>query len=374
MSEAPQPAHPSWIEVDLGQFRRNVGLIRSFIGPTRFCLPVKANAYGHGLRAMGLAAEEAGLDYLGVAHLQEGVQLREAGVTLPILVLGAIHADQIPDFIRYDLEVSVSSRFKADLVASACERLGRVCRVHLEVDTGMQRTGVRPGTAVELFAHLRDLPCVEVVGIYSHLATADLPGDPFALAQIAAFEALLRDPVFAGVPLLRHLCNSGGTAHFPQAHYDMVRPSIMVFGYPPEQAPGALQGLAPCFSLKSKVSYFKVVEAGQGISYGHTYVTSRRTRIVTVPVGYGDGYRRALSNRAEVLIRGRRFPIVGTICMDQLMVDVGDTEVRVGDEVVLIGRQGAEEIPLVEIARLCGTIPYEILCQFNGRIPRVYVG
>lgn len=373
MPESSQPAHPSWIEVDLGQFRRNVEIIRRFIGTTRFCLPVKANAYGHGLTAMGRAAQDAGLDYLGVAHSSEGVQLREAGVTLPILVLGAIHEDQIPDLIRHGLEASVSSRYKADLVAAACARLGAACRVHLEVDTGMQRTGVRPATAVELFRHLKGLPGVEVVGIYSHLATADAPGDPFALRQVGAFDALLRDPVFAGAGLLRHLCNSGGTAHYPQAHYDMVRPSIMVFGYPPEGAPEALAGLRPCFSLKSKVSYFKVVEAGQGISYGHTHVTERRTRIVTVPVGYGDGYRRALSNRASVLIRGRRFPIVGTICMDQLMVDVGDAEVRVGDEVVLIGRQGEAEIPLVEIARLCGTIPYEILCQFNGRIPRIHV-
>jgi len=370
--EETQPAHPSWIEVDLAQFERNVAIIRRHIGGARFCLPVKANAYGHGLCAMGLAAERAGLDYLAVAHLQEGVQLREAGVRLPILVLGAIHEDQILDLIRHDLEFSISSGYKADLVAKRCEGSGLACRVHLEVDTGMQRTGVRPATAVALFAQMMTLPGVRVVGIYSHLATADRPGDAFALRQIAAFEALLRDPVFQGAGLLRHLCNSGGTAHYPQAHLDMVRPSLMAFGHLPEQAPETLRGIAPCFSLKSKVSYFKVVEAGEGISYGHTFTTRRRTRIVTIPVGYGDGYRRALSNRAWVLIRGRRHPIVGTICMDQLMVDAGDDEVRVGDEVVLIGRQGGEEITLAEITQQCGTIPYEILCQFNGRIPRVY--
>jgi alanine racemase len=362
--------HPSWIEIDLPQLRKNISVIRKHIGSSLFCLPIKANAYGHGLCAIGKAAQEAGIDYLGVAHLQEGIKLRQEGVTLPIIVLGAIHEDQIHDLIDYQLEFTISSKFKAELVAEKCK--GRTCRVHLEVDTGMQRTGVRPETARTLFPYLKNLQGLEVVGIYSHLATADRPQDPLALKQIAAFQALVNDPLFQGVPLLRHLANSGGTTYFPEAHFDMVRPSLITFGYLPTPCPEAFQSIAPCFSLKAKVSYFKVVQPGVGVSYGHSFVTNKQTRIVTIPVGYGDGYRRSLSNKGSVLIRGKRFPICGTICMDQFMVDVGDQEVYVGDEAVLIGKQGTEEITLKEVAGLCETIPYEILCMLNERIPRIY--
>jgi alanine racemase len=367
-------SHPAWIEVDLKQLRQNIAIVCNFIGDKLFCLPVKANAYGHGLCPIGKAAAEAGVDYLGVAHLQEGIKLRQAGIKIPILVFGAIHEDQILDLIKFDLEFTIASMFKADLVAEKCKPTGKKCRVHIEVDTGMHRTGVRSGTAQKLFAHLLELGCFDVVGIYSHLATADKAGDACALKQIDDFKRLLSDPVFAGHKLIRHIANSGGTAFFRESHLDMIRASLITFGYLPPDAPSELKGIAPCFALKAKVSYFKVVQAGEGISYGHSYVTPKQTRIVTVPVGYGDGFRRSLSNRGSVLIRGQRFPIVGTICMDQFMVDVGDAEVRVGDEVVLIGKQGELEIKLTDMADLCDTIPYEILCLFNERIPRVYLG
>lgn len=367
-------SHPAWIEVDLKQLRQNIAVICNFIGDKLFCLPVKANAYGHGLCQVGKVAEEAGVDYLGVAHLQEGVRLRNAGIQIPILVFGAIHEDQILDLINFNLEFTIASRFKADLVAEKCRPLGKKCRVHIEVDTGMHRTGVRSETAETLFEHLQKLGCFEVVGIYSHLATADAPGDAFAKKQIETFNTLAQQPVFNGHKFIRHIANSGGTTYFRESHLDMVRASLITFGYLPPDAPKELQGIKPCFALKAKVSYFKVVQAGEGISYGHTYVTPKQTRIVTVPVGYGDGFRRSLSNRGSVLIRGKRFPIVGTVCMDQFMVDVGGNEVYVGDEVVLIGKQGEEEIRLTEMAELCDTIPYEILCLFNERIPRVYLG
>lgn len=359
--------HPSWIEIDLEQLEKNISIIRKHIGSRLFCLPVKANAYGHGLSEIGRAAEKAGIDYLGVAHLQEGIKLRKAGVKIPILVLGAIHEDQIHDLIDHDLEFTISSKYKAELVVEKAQ--GRQCRVHLEVDTGMQRTGVRPETARALFPYLKSLENLEVVGIYSHLATADKPQDPLAKKQIQLFEELVRE---IDAPLIRHLANSGGTAYFPESHLDMVRPSLLTFGYLPEPCPASLREIKPCFSLKAKVSYFKVVQPGEGISYGHSFVTNKQTRIVTIPVGYGDGYRRSLSNRGSVLIKGKRFPICGTICMDQFMVDVGDHEVFVGDEVVLIGKQGNEEISLKEVAQLCDTIPYEILCMLNERIPRIY--
>lgn len=371
-AKTPFP-HPSWIEVDLAQLRKNIGVIRHHIGSSLFCFVVKANAYGHGLCEVGRAAEKAGVDYLGVAHLQEGIKLRQAGIQIPILVLGAIHEDQIQNLIHYNLEFTISSKFKAELAAKKCQEMGRSCRVHLEVDTGMHRTGVRCSTALEIFPYLQQLDKLQIVGIYSHLAKASDSTDPIALKQIEAFHQLLENPLIKGTTLLRHLANSGGTLHFPQAHLDMVRPSLVTLGYLPANASSSWKEIAPCFSLKAKVSYFKVVQEGEGISYNHTYVTPRKTRIVTVPVGYGDGYRRSLSNKGSVLIRGKRFPIRGDICMDQFMVDVGDEEVYVGDEVVLIGKQGNAEITLKEVAGLCDTIPYEILCQLNERIPRNYI-
>lgn len=357
--------HPAWIEINLRQFQKNLRIIRGMIGKSLFCLPVKANAYGHGLIEISRCAQEQGVDYLAVAHLQEGVELRKAGIKIPILVLGAIHEDQVLPLIDYELEFSISSKFKADLVAHKLLLDQRKCRVHLEVDTGMNRTGVRPKTAIDLFTYLKQLACFNIVGIYSHLANTEFP--EHTQQQIAVFKTLLKHPIFKGQKLISHLANSSGVLSYPESQLDMVRPSLLAFGY------GNHPDISPCFSLKAKISYFKTVEADQGISYGHTFKTSSQTRIVTIPVGYGDGYRRELSNKGSVLIRGKRYPIVGTICMDQFMVDIGNDEAYVGEEVVLIGKQGEEEISVQETAGLCNTIPYEILCLFNHRIPRYYI-
>jgi alanine racemase len=365
-------SHPTWIEIDLNQFKKNIFLIKQFVFPAKFCLPVKANAYGHGVSPIAKAAEEVGVDYLAVAHLKEGIELRNAGIKIPILVLGAIHEEQIDDLIHYDLEFTISSKFKADLVAGVCKQKGVQSKVHIEVDTGMQRTGVRPSTAIDLFFHLRLLGCFNIKGIYSHLATGDMPNDPYAEKQIEDFTSLVTGDPFKGHQLLKHLANSGGVLFYPKSHMDMVRPSLLCFGYKPENAPSALQEIKPCFSLKTKISYFKVVGKGQGISYNRKYITEKQTRIITLPIGYGDGLKRGLSGKASVLLRGKKFPIVGTVCMDSCMVDIGDSEAYVGDEVVIIGSQGKEEITLMEMAGLCDTIPYEVLCFFNERIPRVH--
>ena len=366
--------HPAWIEINLAQFKQNIAAIRGRIGPRKLCLPIKANAYGHGLVPIAKAAMEAQVDYLAVSCLQEGALLREAGLEGPILVLGAIHEQQIPELIAYHLEFTLSSLYKAELTAQVCLELQAPCRVHVEVDTGMQRTGVRPATARALLDFLYASKFIEVVGVYSHLATADLPDDPFALEQIQAFRALVETEVLRdGRKPLIHLANSGGVSFYPESLFDMVRPGLLAFGYGPPAAQAIFPRIAPFFAVKARISYFKVVQKDQGISYSHTHTTREATRIVTVPVGYGDGYRRALSNRAEVLIRGRRFPLVGNICMDQFMVDIGQTEAYVGDVVTLIGRDGDGEVPLAELAERCDTIPYEILCGFNDRLPRIYL-
>ena len=357
------PAHPAWIEIDLVQFHKNLRAIRRRLGSTLLCLPVKANAYGHGLVPISLAAQEMGVDMLAVSCLKEGIILRQAGIHKPILVLGAIHEDQIDDLLDYNLEFSISSEYKANLVLHKLR--GRKCRVHLEVDTGMHRTGVRPSTAVKLFEKLSRESAFEIAGIYSHLATADQPENPFAKEQIEAFHMLEQQIGKRGI--LWHLANSGGVYFYPDSYFDMVRPGLLCYGLTPN---GVLDpDIRSIFSLKAQLSYFKVVGAGLGISYDHLYHTKKQTRIVTIPVGYGDGYPRALWQQGSVLIRKELFPIAGKICMDQFMVDIGDAEAYVGEEVTLIDE---DKLSLWALARLANIDPREILCRFNERMERRY--
>ncbi len=361
-------SHPAWIEVDLNQFRTNLEIIRGKIGNRLLCLPVKANAYGHGLVQMSLFAEEFGVDMIAVSCLQEGIELRVAGVRCPILVFGAIHEEQIDQLIEHNLEFSISSKFKADLVASKVHK--KPCRVHLEVDTGIHRTGMRPETAFRLYEQMKEQDCFEIAGIYSHLATADEPGNAFVQSQIDAFAELKKRIVDPNI--IWHLANSGGVYYYPDSYFDMVRPGLICYGL---TSNGVVdKEIKPLFSLKARISFFKVVESGQGISYGHLYKTKEQTRIVTIPVGYGDGYCRSLSNKSSVLIRGKSYQVSGRICMDQFMVDIGLNEAYVGEEATLVGRQGDTSIDLWDLANLAGTDPREILCRFNDRIPRIYTG
>lgn len=373
MEQAIPYNHPAWVEVDLGQFKKNLRIIRQAIQGRKICVPIKANAYGHGLVPIARAAVEAGVDYLAVSCLQEGILLRQANIRIPILVFGVVYESQIQGLFDYDLEFSISSLYKAKMVEAKCQELQKKCRVHIEVDTGMQRTGMRPETAKEVLHYLDHSPHFEVAGIYTHLATGDNPNDAFAHEQIHSFQKFLDDNIAGRKDIIRHMANSGGTAQYPESHLDMVRPGKMSYGYFPKQYHSGLDQIAPVFSVKAQISYFKVVEKEQGIGYNHTHKTQEDTRIITVPIGYGDGFRRALSNKGSVLIRGKRYPIVGNICMDQFMVDIHRDEAYVGEEVVLVGKQGAEEITLGELASLCDTIPSEILCNINNRLPHFYL-
>ncbi len=364
IQQFPICPHPAWIEIDTEQFRKNLRAICKIVAPSKICLPLKANAYGHGLVKMAKIAEEVGIETLGVSCLKEGVELRLNGIELPIVIFGAIHESQITDLIHYDLQFSISSKYKAELVAKRCSVK---CKVHLEIDTGMRRTGVRVENALDLLSFVESFSCFDVVGIYSHMATSDKPQDLFAKEQIAAFSKLkekLQDR-----SILFHLANSGGIVHYPDSYFDMVRPGLLCYGYFPD---GRWDDeIKPVLSLKAHISYFKVVAKGVGISYGHTYHTEKTSRIVTIPVGYGDGFRRDI--KTDVLIRGKKYPIAGAICMDQFMVDIGEDAGYVGDEAVLIGKQGEEEIFLWDLAKSAGTIAHEILTGFNDRLPRIYL-
>ncbi|QNP40796.1 alanine racemase [Lysobacter solisilvae (ex Woo and Kim 2020)] len=364
---------PTRIRVQLEHLTFNLRNIRSHVGVPVMAI-VKANAYGHGLVPVALHLQAQGVEQLGVAFVEEGIALRQAGVTVPILVLGGIFGPQVAQFITHDLEITVSSLDKLRQAEAAAEAVGRKAVIHLKVDTGMERIGVHSYSAKPFIeAALASRWCV-VKGIYSHLACADDPASPMTLLQLERFLEACAHIERAGAPMpIRHLANSGGVLHFPQTHLDMVRPGIVLYGVLPDPAARATVAVKPALSLVSKVVYFKVVKAGNPVSYGATWAPSHDTRVVTVPIGYGDGFPRALSSRGDVLVRGQRYPIVGRICMDQFMVDIDHDSAWNEDEVVLIGAQGGERITAEAVAQAAGTIPYEILVGLNDRIPREYV-
>jgi alanine racemase len=333
---------------------------------------VKADAYGHGLVPVARRLTDAGVDYFGVASIDEGIKLRQNGISLPILVLGPILKNDIAPLFEYGLVPTVCDESLASALAQKARQAGGKIKVHIKVDTGMGRIGVLHHDAQRLVENIYRMKHLVTEGIFTHFAFADLNPD-FTHHQIDLFEALIAKLRQAGIRIpLVHAANSLGIIDYKRSHFNLVRPGIVIYGLYPKE--GIKIKLKPVLSLKTKVVFVKKVPAGSGISYGHAYVTKKPTNIVTLPIGYGDGYPRNLSNLAPVLIAGRRFKVSGRICMDQIMVDVGKLKVRAGDEVVLIGAQGSAKVSAEELAGLCDTIPYEIVCGLGSRIPRVYIG
>ncbi len=368
--------HPTVIEINKRIFENNLVQVRKQIGAgVRLLLPVKANAYGHGLIPVAQLAEPF-IDYFGVACLDEGICLRQNGITKPILVFGAIDEEQIRGLVENNLEITISSMYKARLVHEFCLKYDKKCKVQIKVDTGMNRVGIRPESFNPLLDFVLASSVLILTGVYSHLAMSEVTDNSVTESQITSFSAIVETVKVRKPSVICHLANSGGVCYHPSSYFDMVRPGLLSYGYFPGEklTTGNLVEIKSCFSLKSRVSYFKVVNKGAGISYNHRYHTSEMTRIVTIPIGYGDGYRRGLSNSGEVIIRNKRYQISGTICMDMFMVDIGSNgESYVGDEVVLIGKQGDQELKIEELASKLDTIIYEVLVGFNERIPRVVV-
>lgn len=367
--------HPTQILINSQQLVSNLNSIRQHVGDgIKLCLPVKANAYGHGLAGVSKLAEPH-VDYLAVSCLDEGRLLRDIGIKKPILVFGAFDEEQIAGLINHDLEVTISSQYKAQLLIKFCEMYRVTCKVHIKIDSGMNRVGVRSSSAPALIDYVLAHPCLDLCGVYSHLAASDEIDKQLTHIQIEQFGHVAQYVRSRKPDVICHLANSGGVAYFAESYFDMVRPGLLSYGYFPAHPinTSPLQAVKPCFSLITRVSYFKVVYANSGISYNHRYKTMYDTRVVTLPIGYGDGYRRGLSNLGEVIIRGQKYTISGTICMDMLMVDIGSNgEAYVGDKVVLIGCSGELEITIASIAAKLNTIIYEVLVGFNERIPRVY--
>lgn len=365
---------PTVVEVSLARLTENLRAIEAAVAPAAVMPIVKANAYGHGLVEVARHLVAQGARRLGVAFLEEAVALREAGVTLPILVMGGILGNQIPLFLRHGLTLTASSIDKLRQIDAAARDLGVSARVHLKIDTGMERIGVHYYNAHGLLERAAECRHTVVEGIYSHFANADAADLASARLQLARFLDVLQWYDKHGVtPPLRHMANSGAILQLRESHLDLVRPGILLYGVYPAAEVRRTIAVHPALAWKSRVVYFKVVTPGHPVSYGSTWQSDHPVRMVTVPVGYGDGYFRALSNVARVIIRGKKYPVVGRVCMDQIMVNIEWETAYNGDEVVLLGAAGDETITCEDVAGWAGTIPYEVLTNINTRVPRLYV-
>ena len=374
MSDA-ETMRPTRVEVDLNRLTANYKAIEAAVSPAALMPILKANAYGHGLIPIADHLQAIGAQQVGVAYLEEALLLREAGFERDILVMGGLAGNQIPHFIDADLIITASSIDKLLQIDRVATAMQRRARVHLKIDTGMGRIGTQYYSAGELFAALAETRSVDVEGVYSHFACADEADLTSARTQIERFEEALQFFPEHGLPTpKRHMANSGAILSLPEARYEMVRPGILLYGvYPSRDAPRTI-AVEPALSWISRVAYFKVIKPGHSLSYGSTWTASEETRIVTVPTGYGDGYFRLLSNRGEVSIHGRRYPIRGRVCMDQFMVDIGWDSAFNGNDVVLIGGEGEGRVSVEDVAGWAETIPYEVLTNINTRVPRLYTG
>lgn len=370
---------PTRAEIRLAALRRNFAIARDLAGrDVKVMAVVKADAYGHGMIRVARELVAQGADYLGVALIEEALVLREAGFKAPILVLGSPPDESLPLFAKHGIELSLVSPAKARAARAAAEAQGRSIKVHLKIDTGMGRLGAPWNGLEPLAEELSGLragqgaPGLEIVGAFSHMATADCDLD-VAREQVERFRSALKTLKARGIePPIAHLENSAGLVALPEARFDMVRPGILVYGYEP--SPWRKVGVEPVMRLLSRLSFVKGLRAGEAVSYGHTWRAASDTRLGTLPLGYGDGYSRALSNRGSVLVGGAERPLAGRVCMDQIMVDLGpDSTVKEGDEALLFGRRGDEHLPGERLCELLGTIPYELTCMVSSRVPRVYV-
>ncbi len=361
-------------DVSLEAVAANVATLAAVAAPAELCAVVKADGYGHGAVAVGHAALEAGATWLGVALVEEGAVLRRDGITAPILLLSQPRPDDIDAAVRLDLRVGAYTAGGIDALAGAAARHDTVAQVHLKVNTGMNRVGAAPGEVEELARRVAKQPELHLEALWTHCAVADEPGNPFTDTQLDRFDAVWAELGQAGLaPPLRHAANTAAAIDHPRSRYDLVRVGIGLYGLAPSPELVGRVPLEPALTLRAEVSMVKRVEAGQGISYGQRHRLAADANVATVPIGYADGVARRLSaTGGEVLIGGRRRPIVGTITMDMLMADCGDDPVAVGDEVVLIGRQGDHEITAQEWADRLDTIGYEVVCGIGPRVPRRY--
>ena len=367
-SRDPMRGYRVWAEIDLAALRHNIGLIRRQLEPrTKIMAVAKADAYGHGALPIAWTALESGCAMIGVGDSSEAVQLREGGISGPILILGAVVEEEIHKVVQYDISVTVHSADLLSLLSQEAYRRNRRLRVHLKIDTGMARLGASPMRALDVARAVLSCPNLILEGVSTHLASASNPDA--VREQLDQFRSTIDELNADGIhPQILHAANSAGLFTCPESHFDMVRPGIALYGIDPGVFGRLGISLRPVLSLKTQIAYLKGVAADVAIGYDGRYRTNRPTRIATCPVGYNDGYPYQLSGRGEAIVRGKRVPVVGSVTMDYIMLDLGDvSEAEVGDEVTLIG----EGIRVEELARKAGTIPYELTCRLGRRVGRV---
>lgn len=365
---------PTVGEVDLGALEFNYRQIKKRVPEgTKVLAVVKADAYGHGAIPISLRLEKLGVEYLGVAISEEGVELRKGGVKAPILVLGGIFGGEVDQIFRFRLTPVIFRKDFLKILSREAEKRGKKVKVHLKVDTGMGRLGVPLSLWPDFLREVRRFPKIETEGILSHFAMTD-EEESFTQSQWRAFQRAIAMAQELGISSqYLHMASSATLTAFPGYAAGLVRPGIMLYGSYPSPTFRSLISLKPVMTLKTRIHFLKSVPSGARISYGGTFTTKRESRIATLPIGYADGYSRSLSNHGEVLIHGKRAPVVGKVCMDFIMVDVTEMpRVSVGDEVILIGQQGGEQVTAEEIAGKINSISYEVLCSIGKRVPRIY--
>ncbi len=367
---------PVWAEVNLDNIKFNINQVKNNMPEgTLIMAVVKADAYGHGVLQVAQAAVEAGSDRLAVALPEEGRQLRNADFNLPIQILGEVLPEQVSILVDWDLIPTVSKIETVKKLNELAGENGLVKKVHVKVDTGMGRIGVFPDNAVQFIKKVKTFDNIEVEGLMTHFAKADEDDKEYTYNQWEKFQRVIDKLEEENIEIpIKQAANSATIIDLPYMALNMVRPGIMMYGLRPSHEVDQDFKLKPALSWKTKIVYLKEVPPGTGISYGATYITDKRAKIATIPMGYADGYSRLLTNKGEVLVKGQRAPIRGRVCMDQFMVDVSHIDnVKVGDEVVLIGTQGDKEVSATEMADIIGTINYEITCDITKRVPRIYI-
>jgi alanine racemase len=366
--------HPVWVEVDLAAIRHNVATLQSIARRAEVMGVVKGYAYGHGNPASAIAMLQAGATRLGVARVAEALHLREAGITVPLHVFTEPPPEGISEMLEHDLTPTVYTEPFARALSETALAAGRSVSVHVKLDTGMHRVGVPAGDVDDAIAVLTSLPGIDIEGAWSHLAVADVPDHPFTRKQLDVFNDLIGALERSGIELrYRHIANSAATLSVPDSHFEIVRCGVAAYGLWPGRALVGAADLRPALELKARVNMVKSLPAGERLSYGLEYEVETTSNVVTVPAGYADGYDRRLSNRADVLIGGRRHRVSGIVCMDQFLVDVGHADADVGTVATLIGRDGDEVVSAEELADHVGTINYEVVARIPSRVPRLYL-
>lgn len=363
-------------DVNLDAIYKNIEETRKIVNPnSKILVVIKADGYGHGAVPIAKVLDPI-VDGYAIAIAEEGMELRDCGITKPLLILGVTPTPLYCKLVEYDIMPSIFTLESAELLAEEAKKQGKTTRIHLAVDTGMSRIGFPVNQeSIQIVQRINELEGIQIEGCFTHFATADEADKTFTLEQIKSFQWFVNQLEDKGIKIpVKHVCNSAGIMEFPEANFDMVRSGITTYGlYPSQEVDKSKLSLCPAMEIKSYVTYVKTLDANIGISYGKTFVTSKKTRVATIPVGYADGYPRSLSNQGYVLIRGKKAPILGRICMDQFMVDVSDiADVREGDIVTLVGRDGNECITVEELAAKSYSFNYEFVCDIGKRVPRVY--